>query len=133
MMYFDVKATNLQEVLEVLPVCHDATGNAIKALKIRSIGMYSSQLQHVTYRVIFFKLVNNTFNMHVRYHLFIFFGECNIHTGIRPQRTTLSSITKHLFREKIPFFVFWVTTLLSNIYWCTIPKLWSDSLVGCQG
>ncbi len=43
--------------------------------------------------------------------------------------TLLSQNTS--FPEKITLFlIFWLATILRDICWCTIPKLWSDSCSG---
>ncbi len=79
MMYFDVKASNIQELLEVLPVCHDACTAMLQ--KVQKHIQWAHALPNFgmspTYCVIFFKPVDNAFNLHAEYHPFKLFGECN--------------------------------------------------------
>ncbi len=83
-MYFDAKAT----------------ANASKGLKTCSVGMCFSQHRHVTNHVIFFKLVDNVFNLHIRYLPFAFFGECKdgtVHTPILEEQAN----TEYLSSSRI--------------------------------
>ncbi len=99
-MYFDVKATNLQKVLEV-------------SRALPEFGM--------SFTVLFFTNVNNAFN-------FQFFWRMQYVCGctITINNSTLLS-QNNSFLEKFAFFIFQHVTLLSNTCRCLIPKLQSDS------